>query len=101
MLVIAHRYGIAWVVIRVSSIARHPAHVRIQTIADADRIIVLEDGAVIEQGVPWTLMNTRGGAFAEMVNNTGEADVRNIRDMARKAAIRRQARNDSAEHASL
>lgn len=41
---------------------------RISTIKNADRIIVLEDGMIIEQGTHKTLLNL-GGVYAEMYDN--------------------------------
>ncbi len=53
VLVIAHRYN---------------------TIAGADRVVVLEDGRVIEAGVPDTLLQS-GGAYARLLRAATEAEV--------------------------
>ncbi|MFW6450123.1 MAG: ABC transporter ATP-binding protein [Nanoarchaeota archaeon] len=47
---------------------------RLSTIEHADKIIVLEDGQIVEQGSPKTLMNKKGGLFKKMraLQNLGE-----------------------------
>ncbi|MER2149931.1 MAG: ATP-binding cassette domain-containing protein, partial [Ruminococcus sp.] len=45
---------------------------RMRTVEAADKIIVLKDGMVAEQGKPEDLMNT-GGEFAKMVNLQSES----------------------------
>ena len=41
---------------------------RLATVRDADRIIVLQDGAIVEQGAPAELLS-RGGLYAELCRN--------------------------------
>ncbi len=43
-----------------------------RTVEAADKIVVLKDGMVAEQGKPEDLMNT-GGEFAKMVNLQSES----------------------------
>ena len=45
---------------------------RMRTVEAADKIVVLKDGMVAEQGKPEDLMNT-GGEFAKMVNLQNES----------------------------
>lgn len=40
---------------------------RLSTIQDADVICVLEDGAVVESGSHWELINRPGGRYSELV----------------------------------
>lgn len=44
---------------------------RLNTIADYDKVIVMRRGEIIEQGVPWELIE-RKGQFYEMVKLTGK-----------------------------
>lgn len=45
---------------------------RLATVADHDRIIVLDRGTVIEQGPPWVLLRDPQGAFRGMCETSGE-----------------------------
>jgi ABC-type multidrug transport system fused ATPase/permease subunit len=45
---------------------------RLATVADHDRIIVLDRGTVIEQGLPWVLLRDPQGAFRGMCETSGE-----------------------------
>jgi len=47
---------------------------RLQTIIDYDRILVLDDGRVLEYDTPWNLIQKRG-AFWEMIMQTGDSDA--------------------------
>lgn len=44
---------------------------RLDTILDFDRIIVLDHGRVIEQGLPGQLLAERGSAFRELYDAQG------------------------------
>lgn len=53
---------------------------RLKTIIEYDRIIVLDDGQLVEEGSPLELMD-RGGIFSEMIKENGseyEQEMRNI-----------------------
>jgi ABC-type multidrug transport system fused ATPase/permease subunit len=39
---------------------------RLQTVLDADRVFVMSDGRVAEQGTPRELLAKRGGMFYEL-----------------------------------
>ena len=43
---------------------------RLDTIADYDKILVMDKGKVVEAGNPWELVN-RKGMFWEMIEHTG------------------------------
>ena len=45
---------------------------RLSTIADFDRILVMNDGHVVEFGAPEDLIKIEGGEFRELVNQSGE-----------------------------
>jgi len=48
---------------------------RLSTIADFDRILVLDDGLVVEYGTPKELVALNEGVFAGMVESSGEKDT--------------------------
>ncbi|KAF2868418.1 ABC transporter type 1, transmembrane domain-containing protein [Massariosphaeria phaeospora] len=56
---------------------------RLQTIIDYDKVLVLDQGAVIEYGHPWDLVSMEGGAFRGMCETSG--DLENLEREARKA----------------
>ena len=87
---------------------------RLQTIIDADEVIVMEGGRVIERGVPYALLNpaeamaalaetnrlgaqiadevsvaarTAGGAFAAMLKQTGEATAAQLTEEAKRSFL--------------
>lgn len=45
---------------------------RLSTIADFDRILVMDDGEIVESGTPKELLTVQGGVFQELVNKSGE-----------------------------
>lgn len=48
---------------------------RLASVADHDRIIVLDRGAVVEQGAPWQLLSDPAGAFRAMCQSSGELGI--------------------------
>ena len=46
---------------------------RLNTIADYDKVIVMRQGEIVEQGAPWRLLEKRG-AFYEMVQTSKNAE---------------------------
>ena len=44
---------------------------RLDTIADYDKVVVMSEGRVVEEGAPWELIEKKG-LFNEMVRNTGK-----------------------------
>jgi len=56
---------------------------RLKTIVDYDKVLVLEQGEVIEFGEPIELMDKEDGLFKGMCEESGEADV--LRELAIKA----------------
>ncbi len=52
---------------------------RLQTVADFDKILVLDDGRIIESGSPCELWDKPGGVFRELCEQSGEAlQLRNM-----------------------
>lgn len=45
---------------------------RLDTIIDFDRVIVLDDGRVVEFDTPANLLRNTNGAFSKLVYNTGD-----------------------------
>ena len=58
---------------------------RIETIIDADTMLVLRDGQVAETGSPLELMQQSGSAFAAMVRQTGVHQAQRLLEMAERA----------------
>jgi ABC-type multidrug transport system fused ATPase/permease subunit len=56
---------------------------RLKTIVDYDKVLVLEQGEVIEFGEPLELMEKEGGFFRGMCEKSGEGDI--LKDLAIKA----------------
>ena len=48
---------------------------RLQTIADSDKVFVISDGVLKEEGTPLQLLDTPGSFFAALVNKSGEGDL--------------------------
>ncbi|KAI8066837.1 P-loop containing nucleoside triphosphate hydrolase protein, partial [Gongronella butleri] len=46
---------------------------RLRTIADFDRVLVLDQGEVVEFDTPYALMTKEGGIFKQMCDRSGEA----------------------------
>ncbi|ETV64627.1 hypothetical protein, variant 3 [Aphanomyces astaci] len=59
---------------------------RLSTTRNADTIIVLDDGKIVETGTYKHLMNRPGSAFAEMVHKTGDTPV-DHRDTSRNSSF--------------
>ena len=64
---------------------------QIDTIIDADTMLVLKEGQVAEAGSPLELMQQADGAFAAMVRQTGVQQSVRLLDMAERAAELRRA----------
>ena len=45
---------------------------RLKTVMDYDRILVLDEGRVVEFDTPWVLIQTQNGAFREMCRNSAD-----------------------------
>ncbi len=59
---------------------------RLDTLIDYDKIAVLDNGGLVEYGSPKELMEREGGAFASMVDETGEEMSAVLRAAAAAAA---------------
>ncbi|KAL4496522.1 hypothetical protein ABPG72_014752 [Tetrahymena utriculariae] len=58
---------------------------RLNTIADYDKIIVLDKGTVIESGAPYELLCKENGIFKQMVDHTGKNNANIIYKIAQQA----------------
>ncbi|KMQ86379.1 multidrug resistance-associated protein 4-like protein [Lasius niger] len=59
---------------------------RLNTIIDSDRIIVMENGFIVEFGYPYELLHDKpDGYFKQMVEKTGNQMAQNLLEQARKA----------------
>merc|ERR1711871_667406 len=59
---------------------------RLNTIIDADLVLVLDKGRLVEQGSPHALLEREGSVFAQMCRDTGETSERHLRAAAAAAA---------------
>ena len=55
---------------------------RLNTIIDSDRVLVLDRGHVLEYDTPSTLLAKEGGAFSDMVDETGKENSAYLRALA-------------------
>ncbi|XP_073944234.1 probable multidrug resistance-associated protein lethal(2)03659 [Choristoneura fumiferana] len=58
---------------------------RLHTVADSDRVIVMEAGQVVECGHPHELLQAPDGPFSRMVAQLGPGSEQSLRDLARDA----------------
>ncbi len=61
---------------------------RLDTLIDYDKIVVLDNGGLVECGSPKELIERDGGAFASMVDETGEEMAAMLRNRWMKAVQR-------------
>lgn len=54
---------------------------RLNTIIDSDRVLVLDDGQVVEYDTPEKLLLTERGAFSRMVQSTGATNAQYLRGL--------------------
>ncbi|XP_041973565.1 ATP-binding cassette subfamily C member 4-like isoform X1 [Aricia agestis] len=62
---------------------------RLHTVADSDRIIVMEAGQIVEFGDPHKLLQKEDGHFIRMVNELGSASEQSLRELAKAAFLER------------
>ncbi|KAL4462596.1 hypothetical protein ABPG74_000426 [Tetrahymena malaccensis] len=58
---------------------------RLNTIADYDRIVIMDKGVAIESGKPYDLLNQENSVFKQMVNHTGPANAECIYNIAKNS----------------
>jgi ABC-type transport system involved in cytochrome bd biosynthesis fused ATPase/permease subunit len=63
---------------------------RLGTVIDADHIVVLSAGRVVEQGTPSELLERPDGAFTATVTSLGDTQAAALRSAAAAAARRRE-----------
>lgn len=56
---------------------------RLQTIIDYDKVLVLENGEVVEYDDPWELIRKEEGSFRAMCETSGDFDT--LLELARKS----------------
>jgi len=66
---------------------------RIQTIIDADRVLVMDKGRIIEFDSPSNLLHDRNSAFSHLVDETGKKRAKVIRDHVLKIKPSQQMQN--------
>ncbi|KAG2498469.1 hypothetical protein HYH03_003722 [Edaphochlamys debaryana] len=59
---------------------------RLNTIMDADRVVVLDSGRVVEDGEPAKLLEKEQGIFTGMVDQTGRTSSRYLKSLARSVS---------------
>ncbi|KAF6255037.1 ABC transporter [Scenedesmus sp. NREL 46B-D3] len=74
---------------------------RLNTIMDADRVLVLDQGLLIENGEPHELLQKQAGIFSGMVEQTGSSSSAYLRDVAREASYSRAATRSAASGTAL
>ncbi|KAI8895799.1 hypothetical protein BC833DRAFT_529020, partial [Globomyces pollinis-pini] len=57
---------------------------RLNTIADFDRVLVLDAGRMVEYDSPYTLLQKPDSLFSQLVDATGAANAELLRDIATK-----------------
>ncbi|XP_072936017.1 ATP-binding cassette subfamily C member 4-like [Epargyreus clarus] len=60
---------------------------RLHTVADSDRVIVMEAGQIVECGHPHDLLQNENGHFTKMVQQLGPASEQSLRELARQAHL--------------
>ncbi|KAF8071181.1 abcC12 [Scenedesmus sp. PABB004] len=73
---------------------------RLNTIMDADRVLVLDQGLLVENGEPHELLQKSAGIFTGMVDQTGASSATYLKDMARSASFTRTASRSAASAAA-
>ncbi|EAR99967.2 ABC transporter family protein (macronuclear) [Tetrahymena thermophila SB210] len=63
---------------------------RLNTIADYDKIVVMDKGVAIESGKPYDLLNRDDSVFKQMVNHTGAANAQCIYNIAKRSILQKQ-----------
>lgn len=58
---------------------------RLHTVADSDRVIVMDAGQIVECGHPHDLLQNPEGAFTRMVGQLGPAAEQSLRELAKEA----------------
>ncbi len=58
---------------------------RLSTVVEYDRIVVLDDGRIVESGHAHVLLSNPSGLFRRMVDDAGEEAARQLEDMAQRS----------------
>lgn len=57
---------------------------RLNTIMDSDRVLVLDNGALVEFDHPYSLLKNKTGTFYKMAEQTGQATFNQLHNVAEK-----------------
>ncbi|RWS21893.1 multidrug resistance-associated protein 4-like protein [Leptotrombidium deliense] len=57
---------------------------RLNTVIDMDKILVLDDGRIVEYDVPFLLLNKSDGHFKNIVSQLGEQNAADLYELAKK-----------------
>jgi len=68
---------------------------RIHTIIDFDKVIVMEQGRIVEFASPATLLRDHKSKFYALCKATGRAEFKNLKTMAAEAERKRNTSNSS------
>ncbi|XP_023940125.2 ATP-binding cassette sub-family C member 4 [Bicyclus anynana] len=60
---------------------------RLHTVADSDRVVVMEAGQIVECGHPHDLLQNEDGHFTRMVKQLGSSSEQSLRELARNAHL--------------
>ncbi|XP_034841111.1 ATP-binding cassette sub-family C member 4-like [Maniola hyperantus] len=71
---------------------------RLHTVADSDRVVVMEAGQIVECGHPHDLLQKEDGHFIRMVKQLGSASEQSLRDQARNAYMQHIKYVDAEDH---
>ncbi|XP_057310387.1 ATP-binding cassette sub-family C member 4-like [Hydractinia symbiolongicarpus] len=70
---------------------------RLNTVMDSDRVMVMEDGSVIEFDEPYQLLQDSTGSFRKLVDQAGSHEAKRLETLAKKANQLR-CRSESRQH---
>ncbi|XP_050359927.1 ATP-binding cassette sub-family C member 4-like [Nymphalis io] len=71
---------------------------RLHTVADSDRVVVMEAGQIVECGHPHELLQKKDGHFLRMVRQLGAASEQSLRDLAHNAYLQHIKYVDADDH---
>ncbi|XP_066928579.1 ATP-binding cassette sub-family C member 4-like [Clytia hemisphaerica] len=58
---------------------------RLNTIIDSDRVMVMDEGEIVEFDLPYNLLQTSDGHLRKLVDQTGEVEAKRLESLAREA----------------
>ncbi|XP_068702097.1 ATP-binding cassette sub-family C member 4-like isoform X3 [Montipora foliosa] len=70
---------------------------RLNTIMDSDRVMVLDEGKLVEFSEPYLLLQNKGGLFCKMVAHTSKHLATKLHDVARQAFLSRHKLSEDSD----